>query len=124
MKKDLWDRLVPAAEREVADLIRGLPSDVRGAVSGIPVVFEPAPSRALVADGVDPGLLGLFLGDPLAVEGENPMPRKILLFVRNLWEDAGYDLDEYLEQVRTTYLHEIGHALGLEEGDLEERGLE
>jgi predicted Zn-dependent protease with MMP-like domain len=77
-----------------------------------------------VADGVDPDLLGIFLGDPLAIEGENPTPREIVLFVANLWEDAAHDLDEYLEQVRTTYLHEIGHALGLEEDDMVVRGLE
>jgi predicted Zn-dependent protease with MMP-like domain len=124
MKRDEWERLVRAAEREVADLRRGLPSEVRDAVAGIPVVFEPAPSRAMVADGVDPDLLGIFLGDPLAIEGENPTPREIVLFVANLWEDAGHDLDEYLEQVRTTYLHEIGHALGLEEDDMVVRGLE
>ncbi|NCC93758.1 MAG: hypothetical protein EOM10_10815, partial [Opitutae bacterium] len=30
----------------------------------------------------------------------------------------------YRDEVRVTYYHELGHYLGLEEGDLEERGLE
>ncbi len=123
MKRELWERLVSASEREISDLRRRLPPAVRGAVADIPVMFEPAPDRALVDDGVDPDLLGLFLGDPVAMEGEHTEPRRILLFVANLWDDAGGDLDEYLEQVCTTYLHEIGHALGMEEGDLEVRGL-
>ena len=33
-------------------------------------------------------------------------------------------LAELAAEVRTTLVHEIGHYLGLEEGDLEARGLE
>jgi len=32
--------------------------------------------------------------------------------------------DAYREEVRITFLHELGHYLGLDEGDLSERGLE
>ena len=33
------------------------------------------------------------------------------------------DEADYKEEVRITYFHELGHYLGLEEDDLEERGL-
>jgi predicted Zn-dependent protease with MMP-like domain len=32
--------------------------------------------------------------------------------------------EDFSEQVRITYLHEFGHHIGFDEGDLEERGLE
>ncbi|MBL9126699.1 MAG: metallopeptidase family protein, partial [Verrucomicrobiales bacterium] len=48
----------------------------------------------------------------------------ILLFLENLWEFVEGDSDGYYEEVRTTYLHELGHYLGLDEIDLEERGLD
>ena len=47
----------------------------------------------------------------------------ILLFLENLWDFAGEDEEIFRQEVRTTYLHELGHYLGLEEIDLEERGL-
>ena len=34
------------------------------------------------------------------------------------------DEDVYLDEVHTTFLHELGHFLGLGEDDLTERGLE
>ena len=34
------------------------------------------------------------------------------------------DEETFLNEVRTTILHEIGHFFGLDEGDLEIRGLQ
>jgi predicted Zn-dependent protease with MMP-like domain len=74
---------------------------------------------------LDPDLLGLFVGDPLAEAGQSSaLPAQILLFVENLWDFAEEDIEIFLEEVQTTYLHELGHYLGLDEIDLEERGLE
>ena len=55
---------------------------------------------------------------------ESPLPPGIILFLRNLWDLAEGDEPFYRAEVRTTYLHELGHFLGLDELDLEERGLE
>ena len=52
------------------------------------------------------------------------VPPQILLFLANLWDYADGDEALFREEVRTTYLHELGHYLGLDELDLEERGLE
>jgi predicted Zn-dependent protease with MMP-like domain len=49
------------------------------------------------------------------------------LFLENLWlmiEEEGGDERDFRFEVRTTLLHELGHYLGLNEEDLEERGLE
>jgi predicted Zn-dependent protease with MMP-like domain len=91
----------------------------------LPVTYEPAPNRALLADGIEPDTLGLFVGEELAESGQTlaPMPAQIILFLDNIWDQAEGAPDIYREEVRTTYLHELGHYLGLDEIDLDDRGL-
>lgn len=120
-----WASLLQAAEAEIRETLIDLPETVRGAASKVPVIYERRPGTALVADGLDPDLLGLFVGDPLGEEGQGAtVPAQILLFLENLWEFVEGDPDAFAEEVQTTYLHELGHYLGLDEMDLEERGLE
>jgi predicted Zn-dependent protease with MMP-like domain len=52
------------------------------------------------------------------------MPPQIILFLLNLWEFSDADEEIFGEEVHTTYLHELGHYLGLNEDELTERGLE
>ena len=107
---------------------RSLPQEVKQPAQDLPVVLMARPTRAMVReDGLDPDLLGLFVG-PNCVEGleggGDPLPPEILLFLENLWEFSEGDEVVFREEVRVTYLHELGHYLGLEEGELEQRGLE
>jgi predicted Zn-dependent protease with MMP-like domain len=120
-----WNTLLDWAHAEVARTLCSLPADLRARAEPLPVVCEPYPSEDLVADGVDADLLGLFVGEELAATGATPvpMPAQIFLFLENLWDYADGDRQVFLEEVRTTYLHELGHYLGLDEADLEERGL-
>ena len=61
----------------------------------------------------------------IAAEEElGPLPPQIILFLENIWELAEEDEAVYREEIRTTLLHELGHYLGLDEIDLEERGLD
>jgi predicted Zn-dependent protease with MMP-like domain len=124
IERRLWLRLRLAADQEVGALLAALPPQVRQQVAGIPVVFEPAPSPALVKDGIDPDLLGLFVGAAFDETCNDPVPPEILLFLNNLWEEAGHDSGEYRREVRRTLLHEIGHYLGWDEDELAERDLE
>jgi predicted Zn-dependent protease with MMP-like domain len=78
----------------------------------------------LLNEGEDPDLLGLFVGPALADPDESPLPPQIILFLENLWEFSDGHEDRFREEIRTTYLHELGHYLGLDELDLEKRGLE
>lgn len=120
-----WADLLAVAQAEVRDTLAELPASVRGAAQAVPVIYERRPSEALVEDGLEADLLGLFVGDPMGQEGQgSALPAQILLFLRNLWEFAEGDLETYQEEVRTTFLHELGHYLGLDEVDLEERGLD
>jgi predicted Zn-dependent protease with MMP-like domain len=54
----------------------------------------------------------------------HPQPTQIILFLENLWQFAEHNEAVYLDEVRITYLHELGHYFGFDEDDLEERGLE
>lgn len=93
-------------------------------MEGIPIVFQKVPGRQLVSEGLDPDLMGLFVGDDYAAEGADPIPPEILLFLVNILDEAEGDMERYREEVRTTLLHELGHYLGLDEEALFDRGLE
>jgi hypothetical protein len=77
-----------------------------------------------VADGIAPDTLGLFTGPEFIEEGHVPLPPQIILFLENLWDFAEQEEAIFQEEVQTTYLHELGHYLGLNEDDLFDRGLE
>lgn len=115
------------AKTEVAALRRELPREMARRAAEVPVVMLARPTKAMVRDdGIDPDLLGLFVGPNCAegVESGDPLPPEILLFLENLWDYAEGDEELFREEVRVTYFHELGHYIGLEEGDLEDRGLE
>ena len=123
--KPSWKELATGAEVEVRETIASLPDALMTAARALPVVYEKKPGKDLVSDGLDPDLLGLFVGDPYSEEGHSAgVPAQILLFLENLWEFAEGDWEVFLDEVQTTYLHELGHYLGLDEIDLEERGLD
>ncbi len=117
--------LSATAEKVVAATLRRLPPPVRTPAGEVPVCFEARPNAAMLAEGWEPDLLGLFVGRPYnAGAGDpEPLPPQILLFLENLWDYAEGDPEVFREEVRITYLHELGHYLGWDESDLAERGL-
>ena len=121
-----WSRLCQAAQHEVDGLVAALPQPLRQRARGLPVTFEPAPPAELVDDGLDPDLLGLFNGEafPDGVVGGDPLPAHITLYLENLWDYVRGDAATFREEVRRTYLHELGHYLGLDEDDLADRDLD
>ena len=119
-----WPRLLSLAQREVEATLAALPAPVRRQAAPLPVCYEAHPEKNKLIEEYDPDLLGLFVGASLAEPAESPLPPQIILFLENLWDFAEADEEFYREEVRTTYLHELGHYLGLDEIDLEERGLE
>ncbi len=119
-----WKQLQSLAQSEVEALLAALPEKLRLQARPLPVSYEARPAEHLLDDGYDPETLGLFVGAPLAHPEESPLPPQIILYLDNLWEFAEEHEDIFRDEVRTTYLHELGHYLGLGELDLEERGLE
>ena len=119
-----WPQLLSLAQHEVEATLAALPAPVRRQAAPLPVSYEAHPEKNKLNEEYDPDLLGLFVGASLAEPDESPLPPQIILFLENLWGLAEEDEEFYREEVRTTYLHELGHYLGLDEIDLEERGLE
>ena len=121
-----WAHLLALAESEVSRTIQSLPSALRDKVRQLPVSLERQPDLALQNDGIEPDTLGLFVGEPFSETGTTtaPLPAQVILFLENIWEMAEEHEAAYREEVRATLLHELGHYLGLDETDLEERGLE
>jgi predicted Zn-dependent protease with MMP-like domain len=124
--KPNWKTLAQWAEREVNAVRASLPEEVRIRAKMIPVVYEPEPDPGLVADGVEPDTLGLFVGSDFIHEsdGQGELPPQIFLFLRSLWDEADCDELCFRAEVRRTYLHELGHYVGWEEEDLKARDLE
>jgi predicted Zn-dependent protease with MMP-like domain len=121
-----WQGLQRTAAEEVEDTLAALPEPLRAKAVALPVTFEPFPDQLHVDDGIEPDVLGLFVGPDFAnAESTSlPLPPQIILFLENIWEQAEEDEEMFREEVHTTYLHELGHFLGLDEDDLSERGLE
>lgn len=119
-----WKRLCSLALVQVETTLAELPAPLREQARKLPVTFEPRPNRDLVADGIEPDTLGLFVGPEFAQEDAVPMPPQIILFLENIWDMVEADEDFFREEIHTTLLHELGHYLGLDEDDLTERGLE
>lgn len=121
-----WRHLHTLAQQEVAATLVELPAPLREKAQPLPVTFERRPNAAHRRDGIEPDTLGLFVGPEFAYEESSalPLPPQIILFLENLWEQAESDEEVFREEVRTTYLHELGHYLGLDEDDLFDRGLE
>jgi predicted Zn-dependent protease with MMP-like domain len=119
-----WNELCALATKEIEATLAELPPELRERAAKLPVTFEPMPNAGLQEDGIAPDSLGLFTGGELAMEDAVPLPAQIILFLENLWDFAEGDEIVFLDEVRTTFLHELGHFLGLDEDDLIERGLE
>jgi len=125
MQPALFDRLLPIATTEVQSAIAELPENLREPAQAIATTFEPQPNGGFIADGIEADTLGLFLGEAMGdPPSSHPQPTQIILFLETLWEFAGTDEAAFREEVRITYLHELGHYFGFDEDDLEERDLD
>lgn len=119
-------RLTQVAAHAVGAAQRQLPPEIRPLARAVAVHYERTPAPEVLAEGFEPDILGLFSGTPHGAElrDDNPAPPQILLFLDSLWEFADEDEDVFREEVRTTYLHELGHYLGWDEDDIAARGLD
>ena len=114
------------ARQEVEATLAALPAPLRSRAQALPVTCERRPNAAQLRDGVEPDTLGLFVGPEFACQETTPLPlpSQIILYLENLWEMAEGDEECFRDEVQTTFLHELGHYLGLDEDDLFDRGLE
>ena len=116
-------------ERRVGEVVRRviaeLPPDLRTLAERVPVFCEWEMAEHWLEEGVADDSMGLF-GGPALNEPTDPdclESPSITFFLAELWDYCGEDLPTFDEEVRITYIHEFGHYLGLDESELESRGL-
>jgi len=121
------EQLTSLARQVVTAAQRRLPREVRTVAEAVPVCYESVPNEGILAEGWEPDILGMFVGHEHGGELSTdaaPLPPQILLFLENIWDYAEGDEEIYRDEVRLTYLHELGHYLGWDEDEVAERGLE
>lgn len=119
-----WDKVQRIASEEISSILNELPASLAEEAKKIPILFEKKPNNYLIADGVDPDTLGIFTGAEFAEKEAVIFPAQIVLFLENIWNCSDGDKEIFRTEIRTTFLHELGHFLGLDEDDLTRRGLE
>ena len=105
-----------AADAVTTETLETLPKDVRDHLRTVAILLENHPCQDDVASGIEPDTLGYFDEDDTGLV-------RIRLWLDNILDYSGGDQSVFREEVRTTLLHEIGHVLGWDEDDVEERGL-
>lgn len=105
-----------------------LPAYFRAYLQNIPVLVDDLPTEELLFSAeplLDPELFGLFSGIPLIerslMDTVPAEPDRIHLFQRNI-ERYCPDRTRLLEEIRVTLLHEVGHAMGLDDEGLDKLG--
>jgi predicted Zn-dependent protease with MMP-like domain len=121
-----WKKLHRLAANEIEATLAALPAPLRERARAVPVTFQARPNSVQQGDGIEVDTLGLFVGPEFAEEETTavPVPPQIILFLENIWDQAEGDEGVYRDEVHTTFMHELGHYLGLTEEDLFDRGLE
>lgn len=126
IREHLRRRLFLAAQEEVKAIIDALPAPVKQHAKKLPVIFEMTPRPSDIREGIASDTLGLFSGLALndSLEANPNSPSQITLYMENIWDYGGRRSADFREEVRRTYLHELGHYLGLDEDDLMDRDLD
>lgn len=120
--------LNPAAfDRLVKKAICRIPDEIRRHLDNITISVRKQPTRAMLEEaGVPPGdtLLGLYQGVSLmerTVTSPPLFPDTIFLFQEPL-EGMCETIEELEEEIEMTVVHEIAHALGMDEERLADLG--
>lgn len=118
-------------EATVAQALRAVHPSIRAYLENVAFILEELPTpeicRSFEPMVSSAELLGYFSGTSLTERAtDSPfvnLPATIVLYRRNL-ERLATDRDRLIEEIRVTVLHEVGHFLGLDESELEDRGLD
>ena len=116
-----FEQLCELASSEVTQIMKVLPPEIAEKAVNCTVSYEERPDGE---SDLEEGILGLFEGASLIDEPGPDALRRIRIFVKNLWEYTEGDEQDFLDEVGTTYLHELGHYLGWDEDEIAAHGLE
>ncbi len=119
-------------DKEILELIEEildeLPKDVSETLEQVTITIQDYPTREQLSrlrGHNRHSILGLYEGVPFPNQtffSPTVYPPAIILFKRNI-ERYAHSYQRMKDEVQRTLLHEIGHHLGLNEKDLQRRGL-
>ncbi len=104
-----------------------IPQPFQQAMQNVAIVIEDWPDPEIaeeITGDPDEWLYGLFSGTPLPerrLEDSGELPAVITLYQRPLEEDFP-DLEDLVEEIEITLVHEIAHFMGFDEDTLREYG--
>jgi len=101
-------------EQYVADALDSLPEELLKLLDNVVILIEPE------APADDPHLLGLYDGIALTRRDSYytfTVPDRILIFQGPLIRMC-HDVDELIDEVRITVVHEIAHHFGIDDEQL------
>lgn len=107
-----------AFEDAVADALDAVPAELARLMDNVVVLVEDDPPPD------DPDLLGLYEGTPLTERDDGwagSLPDRITIF-RNPTLDLCDTVEDVVEEVRVTVVHEIAHHFGIDDDRLHELG--
>ena len=98
----------------VAQTLGELPAPLAVEARAVPCLLEEISPE-------DPDLLGLY--ENFTPDEVSTARGPIILYLQAIEDYCRDEELDFADEVRLTYLHELGHHFGWNEGDLEERGL-
>ena len=102
-----------------------LPQELLDRLGNVAVLIADRPSQEMVADGIDPRILGLYHGVPMAKRSVSfgaPYADTVHLFRANL-ERVSPTRAALVRRIRVVVLHETAHFFGYSEAQLRRMGL-
>lgn len=111
----------------VDQAIARIPAEIHTYLDNIMITVQRRPSPEILADlgyAADEPLFGLYTGTPLTDRSvtEPPLyPDSIVIYQEPL-EECCSSLEELIEEIEITVVHEIAHLIGFSDEDLEALG--
>jgi predicted Zn-dependent protease with MMP-like domain/Flp pilus assembly protein TadD len=102
----------------IDEALAELPEEFESYLDNVEIAVEDVPEAALLKEGLEFDLLGLYRGSTIQSESWD-LPDRVVLFQRNL-ENISPTRDDLVEEIRDTVYHEIGHHMGMDEETVRE----
>ena len=107
-----------AFDQAVSDALDQIPAQFMEALDNVVILVEDEPDRA------DKSLLGLYDGTPLSKRDSHytaVLPDHIFIY-RGPLKRLCSNLEELIEEIGVTVVHEIAHFFGIDDAELDEMG--
>ena len=112
-----WDVLCSRANRVIEEIIAQLPSDIAIEAREVPYLFKERSEK----ESKGYRMLGSYHNFIPGHKSDYKGP--IFLYLKSIEEVCAENKSDFDAEVRTTYLHELGHHFGWDEVDLVRHGL-